>query len=192
MNNFAYLGSLSVSQLLLQLKKAPHLWDQFTERSSNYGSPHSGVSDIWVRYRDRAEFNGDWADFVEQPHDCVWYDASDDLPAVRDIAFELMRWVRGERLGGILITRVPPGGEVKPHVDGGFNAKSYDKFAVIVESAEGQGMYYEEGCMAGPPGSVFWFRNDVPHWVKNESAVDRITLIVCIQPERKSVCHSQQ
>lgn len=192
MNNFAYLGSVDVVQLLVQLKKAPHLWDLYTERASRYDSPHNGVSDIWVRYRNRNEFNGSWADFANEPHDSVWYDAADELPAVRDIAFQLMGWVRGERLGGILITKVPTGGEVKPHVDGGYNAETYDKFAVILESAPGQGMYYDEGCMAGPPGSVFWFRNDVTHWVTNDSDVDRITLIVCIQPERRALCHSQQ
>ena len=191
MNNFALIGHVPISRLLIQLKNNPHLWDQYTERSDGYDSPHKGVSDIWVRYRNRAEFNGSWADFASEPHDSVWYDSADDLPSVRDISFELMNWVRGERLGGILITRVSPGGEVKPHVDGGYNAETYDKFAVILESAEGQGMYYHEGVMAGPPGSVFWFRNDVPHWVKNESNVDRTTLIISIQPERRALCHSQ-
>jgi len=191
MNNFAPVGSVNVSRLLIQLKKNPHLWDLFKERSFSYGSPHGGVSDIWVRFRNRDEFNGDWAEFVNSPHEAVWYDSADALSATRDIAFQLMAAVRGERLGGILITKVPPGGEVKPHVDGGYNARTYDKFAVILESAEGQGMFYEDGRMAGPPGSVFWFRNDVPHWVKNESDIERITMIICIQPEGRALCHSQ-
>lgn len=188
MNNFAFLGSVPVTQLLLQLKKAPQLWDQDTARTAPEDSPHHGASDIWLRYHDPKQFMGDSHAFVHQPHDCVWYPASDHLPAVKDIAFELMHWVRGERLGGVLITRVPPGGQIKPHVDDGYNALTYDKFAVLIESAPGQGMYFEEGCMEGPPGSVFWFRNDVSHWVINDSPEDRITLIVCIQPERRATC----
>lgn len=191
MTAFQYMGAVSVSKLQMQLKKAPQLWDQYPERTLAYGSPHSGVSDIWVRYRNRDEFNGDWAEFANSPHDCVWYEAADYIPAVRDIAFDLMSWVRGERLGGVLITKVPAGGRVMPHVDGGYNALTYDKFAVLLESADGQGMHYEDGCMAGDPGSVFWFRNDVPHWVVNDSTVDRITLIVCIQPEGRVLCRSQ-
>jgi len=192
MDNFLKIGEVNVLPALFQLKRHPQLWDQFTERSEAYGSPHTGVSDIWVRYRDRSEFNGSWADFANEPHDCVWYEAAECLPAVKDICFELMATVRGERLGGVLITRVPPGGEVQPHIDSGYNAKTYDKFAVLLESAPGQAMLYKDGHMAGPPGSVFWFRNDVEHWVRNDSDADRITLIVCIQPERRALCRSLQ
>lgn len=192
MNNFALLGSVPVTQLLLQLKTNPQFWDLYRERTEGYETPHAGVSDIWIRYRDRKEFNGSWADFADAPHECVWYPAADALSAARDIAFELMSWVRGERLGGILITRIPPGGCVLPHIDGGYNARNYDKFAVMLESAPGQAMYYEEGAISGDPGSVFWFKNDVTHWVRNDSEVDRITMIVCIQPERRAVCHLEQ
>jgi hypothetical protein len=192
MNNFALLGTVPVTRLLMQLKTHPEYWNLYRERTESYESPHAGVSDIWIRYRDRNEFNGSWSDFAREPHDCIWYPAADALSAVKDIAFELMAWVRGERLGGILITRIPAGGAVLPHIDDGYNAKAYEKFAVILESAPGQAMYYEEGAMSGDPGSVFWFKNDVTHWVKNESAVDRITLIVSIQPEGRALCHSEQ
>lgn len=192
MNNFSLIGSVPIARLLTQLKSHPEFWNQYRERLEAYETPHADVSDIWLRYRDRSEFTGSWADFANEAHECVWYPAADALSAVRDIAFELMTWVRGERLGGILITRIPPGGEVKPHIDGGYNARTYDKFAVVLEAAPGQAMYYDNETMAGVPGQVFWFRNDIRHWVKNESDVERITLIICIQPEGRSVCHLER
>lgn len=191
MNNILPLGSIDISQALLQLKRNPVYWNLYTNRTENYTSPHAGVSDIWIRYRDYKDFDGDWEKFNGE-HDPIWYEASDAMPAFKDIAFNLMSTVRGERLGGILITKIPPGGAVEPHVDISWHASYYDKYAIQLESHYDQAFCFEEGKYSAQPGEVYWFNNQVSHWVVNNSIVDRITLIVCIRSDRRrQICHSQ-
>lgn len=169
---------LNVQPMRLALDKNPELWDQRTERTASEDSPHHGLSDIWVRFADPATMQPDGS------HDSVWYAPADVLP-VRDIVFPLMAAVRGERLGGVLITRIRPGQTCKPHTDPGWHARYYDKYAVQIAAAPGQAFHFESKKLVTVPGDIFWFDNSHTHWVTNESETDRITMIVCIKTERK-------
>jgi quercetin dioxygenase-like cupin family protein len=164
---------VDVGPLLWALQANPHLWNQNTARTADPTSPHYGVDDIWVRYA---------APGVDgsEPHDSVWHPCADALP-VREIAMRLMAFVGGERLGGILITRIPPGGEVKPHTDPGWHARYYEKFAVQVASAPGQSFCFEGEQLESRPGDIYWFDNSHTHWVTNPTPHERITLICCIK-----------
>lgn len=166
---------MDVAPLIWQLKCNPHLWNQNGARTADKNSPHYGVDDIWVRY-------GKLPINALENHESVWYSAADELPAVRRMAMQIMALVEGERLGGVLITRIPPGGRVLPHVDTGWHAGYYSKFAVQIESDSQQVFGYEDGEHVTEPGDVYWFNNSETHWVSNYSDVDRITLIICIKP----------
>lgn len=168
---------VDVDPLRAALAEHPELWDQHTERTASEDSPHHGLSDIWARFADPKTIQPDGS------HDSVWYPPADVLP-VRDIAFPLMAAVRGERLGGVLITRIKPGQVCKPHTDPGWHARYYDKFAVQVEATTGQAFHFEGLSLVTAPGDVFWFDNSHTHWVTNDSQSDRITMIVCIKTER--------
>lgn len=156
----------------------PELWDQHTARTEDADSPHYGLSDIWARFADPATMQPDGS------HDSVWYPCADLLP-VRELVFPLMSAVCGERLGGVLITRIKPGQVCKPHADPGWHARYYDKFAVQIDAAPEQAFHFEGQSLVTKPGDVFWFDNSFTHWVTNDSQTDRITLIVCIKTERK-------
>jgi hypothetical protein len=186
--NLYPIGRFDVTQAVLQIKQRPDLWDQYTERTENPTSPHREVSDIWVRGRDRADLTGGWGDYVEEIYDPVWFPAASELPAVKDLCFDLMTAVRGEKLGSVLITRVPPGGQVYPHTDRGYNALNFEKYCIQLEAQPEQGFFFAEGGYSAQPGEVYWFRNTVEHWVKNDSPVDRISLIVSIMKDRRMVC----
>lgn len=166
-----------VEQMLAALAAHPELWDQHAARTAPEGSPHHGLSDIWARYADPATMRDDGS------HDSIWYPAADVLP-VRDLVFPLMAAVRGERLGGVLITRIKPGQVCKPHTDPGWHARYYDKFAVQIEAAPEQAFHFDGASLVTKPGDVFWFDNSHTHWVTNDSQRDRITLIACIRTER--------
>lgn len=158
------------------LAEHPELWDQNTTRTKGYG-PHARVSDIWVRYNsienlDKGDFNGE--------HDSVWYPAAKVLP-VRPLLFGLMREVEGERLGGVLITRIPAGANVEPHIDQGWHARYYEKFALQIQAAEGQQFCFEDERLVTRTGDLFTFNNAYTHWVTNASDTDRITMICCIR-----------
>lgn len=156
------------------------LWNRYPERSFK-GSPHEDVDDIWVRCNRRAAWDPKEPQKFMAQHDSVWYPEYLELKhAIDPIVFPLMANVQADRIGGILITRVPAGKSVKPHIDPGWHAKYYDKYAVQVASHPDQKWSNEDGELVTMPGDVYWFANDVAHWVTNESPVDRITLIVCL------------
>jgi len=169
-----------VNVLALQwaLHEHPELWDQQTSRTAPPDSPHHELSDIWARYADPKTMNEDGS------HDSVWYPAADVLP-VKGLVYPLMQAVQGDRLGGVLITRIKPGQVCKPHTDPGWHARYYQKFAIQIQSAPGQAFHFEDGALVTKPGDVFWFDNAFTHWVTNESAMDRITMIVCIKTDRE-------
>lgn len=159
------------------LEKAPELWDQHPQRTSPKDSPHHELSDIWARF---AEPNTGYPD---GSHDSMWYQPNSLLP-VRDIVYGLMTAVRGDRLGGVLITRIKPGQMCKPHTDSGWHARYYEKYAVQIASAPEQAFHFHGHELVTEPGDVFWFDNSHEHWVTNNSDSDRITMIVCIRTER--------
>lgn len=169
---------LNVDPMRAALTAHPDLWDQRTERTASEDSPHHGLSDIWARYADMKTMMPDGS------HDSIWYPCADQIP-VRDMAYLLMAAVRGERLGGVLITRIKPGQICKPHTDPGWHARYYEKFAVQIEAAPEQAFHFEGQSLVTKPGDVYWFDNAYTHWVTNESDSDRITMIVCIKTERK-------
>lgn len=168
---------VDVSWMQAALAEHPELWNQRTERTAAFDSPHHGLDDIWARFADPKTMREDGS------HDSVWYPCADVLP-VREIVHPLMAAVRGERLGGVLITRIKPGQVCKPHTDPGWHARYYDKFAVQIEAAPEQAFHFVGQSLVTKPGDVYWFDNSHTHWVTNDSQVDRITLIVCIKTER--------
>lgn len=167
---------LPVAPIYWALQQHPELWDQHTTRTEHPESPHHGLSDIWARFgpEDAAE--------TGQPHESRWYPAA-ELLGIKALVYDLMRFVEGDRLGGVLITRIPPGARCKPHTDPGWHARYYDKFAVQITSAPGQLFCFEGEQLETQPGDLFFFDNQHLHWVENPTQYERITMIVCIRKE---------
>lgn len=192
-------AGLDIVPILAELERAPELWDQHTLRTSGAAPAHNAVSDIWVRYRTWSEW--EWlrdneadgksgpgfavATFVSEEHESVWYPAIDKLPSLRSLIFEVCRYWEVERLGGVLITRIPPGGEVKPHIDRGWHATYYEKIAVQIASTQDQAFCFEDGQFRCEPGTVYTFDNNYSHWVSNESAEPRMTCIICVRRDQR-------
>ena len=169
--------NFNVTPLRLALRRNSGLWNAVKTRTASPTSPHREVDDIWVRYAETPE-----AGSANTPHDSVWLQPALALPEAAPLAFQLMAAVSGERLGGILITRIPPGRRVYPHTDRGWHAQYYDKFAIQISSHPQQSFNFSDGAFHAKPGDVYWFDNSHSHWVENPSPVERITMIVCIKP----------
>ena len=170
-------SGLQVAPIYWALQQHPELWNQNTTRTADPASPHHGLDDIWARY-------GDPARAVDgAPHDSFWWPAA-DLLGIKPMCLDLMRAVEGVELGGVLITRIPAGKECKPHMDPGWHARRYDKFAVQITSAPGQRFCFEGESLEPKPGDLYWFDNQFTHWVTNPTAYERVTMIVCIRKER--------
>jgi hypothetical protein len=173
-------ATFHVERALEQLADHPELWNQHTHRTQGYGTPHRAIDDIWVRYNDFSKYIGDRSFFADE-HDSVWYPGAEMIPAVVDLVMDLMGEVRGERLGGVLITRIPAGGQVEPHIDQGWHARYYDKFCIQLMGNPEQAFCFHGHSLSALPGQVYTFDNSREHWVTNSSKEVRMSLIVCIK-----------
>lgn len=165
-----------VAEAVRQLESQPDVWNRYTLRTDAYA--HRAVDDVWCRYNAWGNWNGDVAAF-NGPHESVWYPVIGQLPAVWSLVRRVMRDMAIKTLGGVLITRIPPGGRVEPHIDNGWHARHYEKFAVQLRGNDRQAFHFEDAELRAQPGDLYTFDNSRLHWVTNDSDEDRITLIIC-------------
>lgn len=173
-------GQFDVAPLVGQILAHPQVWNTHRQRTNLYGTPHAGVSDIWVRYNAWENYTGDWPAF-HGPHESVWYPVCEVLTEVRPLVGAVAAHLGKSQIGGVLITKVPPGGQVAPHVDGGWHAGFYDKFAVQLQGNDRQAFCFEDSKLSALPGELYTFDNSRRHWVFNRSDEDRMTLIICLR-----------
>jgi Aspartyl/Asparaginyl beta-hydroxylase len=183
-SHYKIASGFDVKPLREKLETTPDLFDRHPLRK--YGeSPHKGMVDIWVRYNDITPFlaSGDFSK-VNDKHTSVWYPSFYEMPEIVPLIFNTMALVNGEELGAVLITKLPPGGEIEKHVDLGWHALYYDKYYIPIKNHTGAIFGFEDGIIRPDEGDVWWFNNQIPHWVENNSNEDRIALIVCIRSEK--------
>lgn len=175
-------GGIDVAPLVALLDAQPALWDAHPERRVAPGSPHAGMTDIWVRYRAREELTCPQA--YNEPHRPVWYPAWKALePGLRPIVATVVDIERPAELGGILITRIPPGGRIGWHDDrGGWHAEYYDRKVYVPLRANDRCVNYcADERVVMLPGTCWHFNNLLPHAVENGGDTERITLIICMR-----------
>lgn len=165
---------IDVSGLQRALNAHPQYWDQYTSRTEDPTSPHHGCSDIWLR------FAGKFGVRVLGEHESVWYPSAHVLNVIPTVEAIFERHA-GRVLGGVLMTRIPAGGQVRPHFDDGWHAREYEKFALQVHAAPGQKFCFDEEELETHTGDLFWFDNAFTHWVTNPTPHDRVTMICCIK-----------
>lgn len=188
MNHFHVLfKNCDVVPIVSALDRHPVLWNQIKDRSDFADSPHRETSDIWVRYNDFENLHKNPETFND-PHIPVWYPAWEKLPELKPIIFALMKELEGEMIGCVLITKVPAGKKVYPHVDKGWHVEYYEKIYIQLQGSEGCDFCCEENGevekFTPQTGQIYLFDNRKTHWVENNSNVDRMTLIVCIRTQK--------
>lgn len=186
MRNFHYFQKIATGvetlPLTLDLYRQPELWNEHRARTGGPGS-FEGTSDIWVRFRDPAELR-DLENYAE-PFTPVFYSAWYALPHLRPIVFGLMARVEAVALGGILITRVPGGQQVKPHDDRGrwhpehYTTKAYLPLATNPQCYSTCG----DERVVMQVGDAWLFDNLETHSTVNDGETDRVTLIVSMRVE---------
>jgi len=176
-------AGIDIQPLLCELYRQPELWNQHTARTAGGVGPHGEVDDIWVRFRAREELTC-MASYAE-PFAPVFYPAWHALPHLRPIVFGLMARLEAVQLGGVLITRVPPGRQVAPHDDRGrwhpewFTTKAY----VPLMSNERCINTCGDEVLCMRPGDAWLFDNLKTHSTVNDGDTDRVTLIVSMRCE---------
>ena len=192
MKNFRkVLSGIDVQSLLRQLQDHPDLWGKDTEWTRKKGARAEAIyneENIVLRYLtlgmglDRRLFlfeEGRDRDNWTRP-------AFHVLTAAQPIVFDLMRAVPGEHLGHVIITRLPPGGKITPHIDRWPTVVAgppyWQRHQIPLSAAPGVTFHCGGEHLYMEPGCAYWFDNQVLHSITNESGEDRISMLVDIRP----------
>lgn len=156
--------------ILAALDARPELWNAHNLRTTYPDSPHAEADDILLMFN---ELDGEIINDIQTHPFDAWY----QLP-VRDIVLNLMRRVGGVQLGRVLITRLAPGKKIAPHADQGAPADFFQRYQIALQSLPGCTFRSGEEVIQFASGEVYWFDNTLEHEVINNSAADRIVMIV--------------
>jgi hypothetical protein len=175
-------AGLNVTPLHNAIQRQPGLWDQNTIRTRHQHTAHAQVNDILLRFNDVSEYErtGDPATITDDM-ECSAYPAWDALPHVRPFIFDLMRTVEATRLGRVIITKLVPGTVITPHVDGGAPATYFERYQLAIQSLPGALFHIGDETVNFRTGDLWWIDNSVEHSVVNNSADDRIVMIIDVR-----------
>lgn len=177
MRNFQKIGEgIDVFPIVHALQRQPDLWDQHTLRTTHPGTAHSEVSDVLVWFNDLTN-----PEAVANDREVIPFPAWARLPQLRPIVFNLMRAVEGVQLGRVIVTRLPPGKTIAAHVDGGAPAEWYERYQIALQSLPGVLFSAGNETVHMKTGDCWHFDNQQLHSVVNNSADDRLALIVDIR-----------
>jgi hypothetical protein len=178
MQHFLCLAdNIDVIPVMRELATQPDLWNQNTLRTQHPDTAHAEVSDIWLWFNEIPEDPTAVINDIQT----VSYPAWMQLPSLRRLVLDLMRRVDGVQLGRCIVTKLPPGGQITPHVDHGAPAEFYTRYQIALQSLPGALFHCEDETVSFCTGEVWWVNNRVKHSVVNNSADDRIVCIVDIR-----------
>jgi len=173
------VGGVDTLPLLHAIQRQPDLWDENTLRTKHPGTVHSQVSDIWLMFNELPKPNEEAVVFDDK--EVIPYRAWNLLPQARPLIFGLMAQVGGIRLGRVIITKLPVGKKIDPHEDQGAPATYYERYQIALQSLPGALFNISDETVNFQSGDVWWINNNVIHSVVNNSADDRIVMIVDIR-----------
>lgn len=178
MKNFLCLaGGIDVAPVLRELAVQPELWDQNTLRTKHANTAHGDVNDIWLWFNEIPDDAGAVVNDIQTRPYPAWA----RLPALRQLVLDLIRRVDGVQLGRVIVTKLPSGAIIDPHVDRGAAAEFYIRYQIALQSRPGSLFHCEDETVNFHPGEVWWVNNRVIHSVVNNSDDDRIVCIVDIR-----------
>lgn len=178
MQNFLKIADgVNVQPVMVELFRNSDLWDENTLRTKHPGTAHSQVSDILVWFNDLK------AKDIVNDKEVIPFRAWSVLPSLRPIIFGLMNHVQAHRLGRVIITKLPPGKEITPHVDGGAPATYFQRYQLALQSQPGCLFTIDGEIKEFKTGEIWQIDNQKTHSVQNHSADDRIACIIDLRSE---------
>lgn len=192
MKNFMLIANdVNIQPLLLalhRLEKSHGVWKEDTYLRDYPQGPFGHTESVILRFPPRSvheteealsqhEVNFDQHENVDQP-------VFKSLPEARPLIFNLMAAVQGERLGRCIINKLNPGGVIYPHADTPAHAEYWDRFHIVLQSAPGSNFRAGDEWVHMRTGEVWWFNNRIEHEVINNSADERIHLVVDIRTSK--------
>ncbi len=192
MRNFMRLGeNAAVAGLLLALhrfEKSHGIWREDTFLRDYPQGPFGDCESVILRFPPRSVHETEEAlknhEAHFDQHENVDQAAFKLLPEARPLVFGLMAAVQGERLGRVIINKLKPGGRIFPHADTPAHAAYWDRHHIVLQSAPGVVFRAGPEQVYMAPGEIWWFDNSEEHEVINNSADDRIHLVVDIRTSK--------
>ena len=183
MKNFYRVAQgVPVNNLMQQVMRQPSLWNENTFRTTFPNTPHAEVDDIWLRFSDPAKCTT--TTNVIGDDTPVWHPPAKALPAVKPIVQAVMATVDAYELGRLLITRLRPGGRILRHADkDGSYVQTADRarYHVVLQGLPGSLYTTGDETVCMQTGEVWWFNAHEEHEVVNNSADDRVHLLVDVR-----------
>lgn len=189
MKNFLRLAEgLSTMPLLLAIQRRPDLWKEDTYLRDYPQGPFKQIESIMLRFpvktvHETEEELKNHLSIYDQ-HENIDYPAYALLTEARPLIMGLMASVSGERLGRCMINKISPGGRIFPHVDTKSHTDYYSRFHIVLQAYPGANFRCGDETVNMKTGEVWWFDNSQEHEVINNSADDRIHLIVDVRASR--------
>jgi hypothetical protein len=178
--NFQIIATgVDVLPIVHALQRSPELWREDTYLRDYPQGPFQDVETVFVRFPPMSV--SELARSQADQHECVWMDGAIKIPRTRELALWLMNRVEGERLGRVMINKLRPGGRIYPHADTPAHAEYWDRYHVVLQGLPGAMFRCGEETIQMQQGGVYWFQNLHEHEVVNNSADDRIHMIVDIR-----------
>lgn len=173
---------IDVMPLLHALARKPLLWSENPIRCGFAESPHADVEDILLRFED-TDARPDEPDARTKidAAPLAWTAAWRELPEVKAILWPLLHRVGAYELGRLMITKLRPGDSIGAHADTeGLYAQIPDmsRYHIALQGLPGSLFHVERETVQMLSGEAWLFDNRSTHSVVNNSADDRVHLIV--------------
>src|SRR6202453_1190866 len=127
--NFAKIAEgIDTAPALQQLAEHPELWGQIPYRKAL--NEHAEMDDIWLRMRPMRDILQQV--FYTGPFFCDYYPAWHTMTELHPIVAKVKTIANCDYLGAILLTRIPPGGRIKPHSDAGAWHADFHTYKVYI------------------------------------------------------------
>ena len=128
MKNFYKVTDVNVKDVMDSLNAHPELWGhRLPIRTAFPNSPQREADDIIFRFNDLSQhITQDTLPQIFDDIKCVWFPPVLVMPIINVLSLFIMQAVHGEELGRVMITKLPPGGVIHPHVDEGGYAFNID------------------------------------------------------------------
>lgn len=179
------IRGLNTDLLLAEIEADPTIWKEDTYLRDYPQGPFGHTESIILRFPPRSvheteeALKNHLANFDQ--HENVWQPVAHRLPITVETVFDLMRQVKGTRLGRVMINKVMPGGLIYPHADTPDHANYWERFHVVIHSAEGNDFRCADEHVNMRTGEVWVFDNRLEHEVVNNSTEPRINMVVDIR-----------
>ncbi|MDE1971082.1 MAG: aspartyl/asparaginyl beta-hydroxylase domain-containing protein [Patescibacteria group bacterium] len=184
-NFYRAMTGVNITPLMLAIQRQPELWHADTYLRDYPQGPFGEIDSIILRFPEKsvkktqAEVENHL--LTHDPHESIDYPAYAELPEARPLIMGLMAAIGGVRLGRCMINRIKPNGRIFPHADTPIHADYWQRYHIVLHSNAGVFFRCGEESVYMAVGEIWWFENAVEHEVINNSADDRIHLIVDIK-----------